>query len=377
MFLIRWHSLSLEEGMAFAKKTVEKKLSLKELSKKHKAIFDPERLPSGSVVLDAVLGGGMPRGSYIEIASAPGCGKTTALLYVCYVLVLNGYMVAYLDHEQAITDSQLAGIGLLSHLHDYDTNPEGLFRLYQPESINDAEDFMDELLPLKPALIVIDSITAMYPKSVKDKKVEDIRPGLQSQATQSFLIKYKGECRRAGTIVFFINQMRTKIRMRGTTTEEAAGGFGLKHYMDIRLMMDGIQKMKRKEKTINNKLEEIPYGARMNIYATKSKWSRPYVKVPLYVIFAKGISNINSYADFLIAEGVVTVKGAFYTLHLNEEEIKCHGQAQLAAAISQRIGDIEEFVKTRGGFSLIREPSTDEMATSYDDGFDDIDDSED
>ena len=52
-----------------------------------------EFIPTGLVVFDSVLskGRGIPRGTFIEVASDSGLGKTTMLLHCCRNLAAAGY----------------------------------------------------------------------------------------------------------------------------------------------------------------------------------------------------------------------------------------------------------------------------------------------
>jgi RecA/RadA recombinase len=138
------------------------------------AAIKPVLLPTGVAPLDLVLGGGLPSGTYVELASAPGVGKTTMVLYACRRLCDSGHKCVYLDHEQGVNASQLDGIGLTKHLQSGE-NPDGLFVLLQPCSYEDTEEILDVLL-LDPTvvLVVIDSITMIYPEKLREKSVTEM-----------------------------------------------------------------------------------------------------------------------------------------------------------------------------------------------------------
>jgi predicted ATP-dependent serine protease len=98
--------------------TKELQKSLKELSETYKSISKTEFVKSGSVVLDALLGGGIPKGVFILWSAANGCGKSTGALHVSRSYCLQGKHVLYLDVEGGVNDSQIDGMGLREFLWD-------------------------------------------------------------------------------------------------------------------------------------------------------------------------------------------------------------------------------------------------------------------
>jgi RecA/RadA recombinase len=228
--------------------------------------------------------------------------------------------------------------------------------LYQPHTFSEAEEIMEALVTIKPTMVVVDSITSMFPTSFLDRGVENIQPGVQARMTQAFLGKYRNQLRQ--TTVWWINQVRTKIRMMGPSTEEAAGGLGMQHGMDIRLFMRQKKRLIRSAILMKGK-DKLPYGSLVDIWSTKTRWSRPFVKIPMYVVFGKGVSNIMSYIDFLTDSGVIEQAKAFYTYRLNGVEEKVKGVSALQSLIKDHMDDVLSYIDSQGGFTLIREESDD------------------
>jgi RecA/RadA recombinase len=69
-----------------AKKELSFNEKLLAMSEKYKTNLDVEYLDSGSVIVNMVLGGGLPMGKNIEIYSNSGYGKSTITLSVCRAL---------------------------------------------------------------------------------------------------------------------------------------------------------------------------------------------------------------------------------------------------------------------------------------------------
>ena len=264
-------------------KEMQKKIA--ELSKQYHSIGEVDFTRSGSVVLDAILGGGIPKGVFILWSAENGCGKSTGSLHISRVYCMQGKRVLYLDYEGGVNTSQIDGMGLTDFLYDQVKNPNGPFILFQVQTYKDAEKILDTLMT-DVDLVVIDSATAMLTEKVKGSSSEDALPGVDSRVMSNFLKKYKAEAVRHGVTWIIINQMRTKISFMGATGDVEAGGNALKFYPDIRLQMKKAFKgsLEREEETATGK-QKVPFGAICTIWATKNRYERPGIPLNLAIIF--------------------------------------------------------------------------------------------
>ena len=247
-----------------AEKTVEDlSKRLKKLSKSYKSLDDPDFVRSGSVVLDALLGGGIPKGMFILWSAANGCGKSTGALHISRSFCLQEKHVLYLDYEGGVNKSQIDGIGLAPYVYSEDKNPEGTFHIFQVKTYKDAETILDALLE-DMDLVIVDSITNIITEKQSQSSAEDVLPGIDARVQSVFLKKYKADSVRNGTSWIIINQMRTKIAMGygQVTHDEGSGGNALKHNVDVRMFSKKKYKgdLTRKEMTANGE-QEVPFGA--------------------------------------------------------------------------------------------------------------------
>ncbi len=328
---------------------------VKDLSKKYKSIGKAEFVRSGSVVLDAILGGGIPKGVFILWSAENGCGKSTGALHISRTYCMQGKRVLYLDYEGGVNENQLDSMGLKSYLYDTDTNPEGLFYLYQVQTYKDAETILDEIMS-DVDLVVIDSMTAILTEKVKGASSEDVLPGIDSRVMSTFLKKYKADAVRNGTTWIMINQMRTKIAMGfGQQTHDAeAGGNALKFYPDIRLQMKRAFKgtLEREEETATG-IQKVPFGAICTIWAVKNRYERPNIPLNLALIFGKGIDNAWCYADFLTNKGCIIKNGAWFTIKMNDYNEKVNGMSRVIDWINSHKDDVRAYINSQGGYKLL------------------------
>jgi recombination protein RecA len=324
-----------------------------ELSKVYKSIGQPEFVRSGSVVLDAILGGGIPKGVFILWSAEPGCGKSTGSLHISRTYCAQNKKVVYLDYEGGVNHSQLEGMGLLDFKYDPIDNPEGTFFLYQVQTFKDAEKVLDEIMA-DVDLVVIDSATAMLTEKVKGSSSEDVLPGVDSRVMSTFLKKYKAEAVRNGVSWIIVNQMRTKISFMGATGDVEAGGNALKFYTDIRLVMKKAFKgtLERSEDTATGK-QKVPFGAICTIQAVKNRYERPNIPLNIAIIFGKGIGNDYAYADFLMNGGVLVKSGAWYTFKIGNVNEKVNGLTKAIDWINDNKSLVRNYITSKGGYRLL------------------------
>lgn len=119
----------------------------KSIQKKHDdVIFDLDEpsiwASSGNYVLNHILSGkfskGYPAGRITQIFGDSGSGKSYLMAKAIADAQKDGYMVAVLDSEQAVSQDYLEKIGV-------DTNPDMLMTV-QVQTVEQAQDFMLEVL---------------------------------------------------------------------------------------------------------------------------------------------------------------------------------------------------------------------------------------
>ncbi len=310
-----------------------------------------EFIPSGSVVFDALYGGGIPKGLFIEIASDAGLGKSSAVLHFCKTACALGKKVVYLDFEKGVNESQINGMGLDKYLNEN-------FLFLQPHTFEDGEEILNTLADEKDlAYVVIDSVTAMVPEKLLSKSISDSEPGLQARYTSLFLQKYKAVAKQNNITFFFINQMRYKLdfSFRGSSRKEAAGGFAQKFYMDIRTEMSSQKKLMRKANTMDGE-QEVPYGAHVKVWTIKNRYERPFVPVFVTILFGKGISNLSTCFKWLEGKGYMSKdRVGWYTIKIGDKDERRRGEKEAMKYVKENIDTIKELIDKSGGLFLLSE----------------------
>lgn len=306
-----------------------------------------EFIPSGSLVVDAVLsnGKGIPMGKFIEIASDSGIGKSTMMLHISRHLCELGHRVIYLDTERGLNMSQVESFSLKEHMDS---------RLFIPVKLStfgEIDEFLRKVLqdPLV-KIVVLDSITATLPQRLMDKNVDECNePGIHARSLALFMQKFHPLFEDAGKSLLIVNQTRTKISFVRTTVE-AAGGKGLQFFGDIRLQMRQVSRLSRKVEGYEN---PIPYGADNLIWSNKNRFCAPFVPLPIAMYFGKGISNTEAIIKALQASKVIETKGSWFNIERDDgEKASSQGRERLVEHVRENLSYYKEMVDARGGIYL-------------------------
>lgn len=168
-----------------------------------------QRLSTGFVELDRVLGGGLVAGSTILIGGDPGAGKSTLLLQVMTQLSARAlYITGEESPQQVAMRAHRLGLG-----------ETGLDVLAETS----LESILTHLQKTQPQVVVIDSIQVIYSDALSSA------PGSVSQVRES-----------AAELVRFAKQTGTAVFMVGHVTKDGnlAGPKVLEHMIDCSLMLD-------------------------------------------------------------------------------------------------------------------------------------------
>lgn len=176
---------------------------------------DDERMQTGILELDRVLGGGIVPGSLVLVGGDPGIGKSTLLLQVCQKLSGQSRKILYISGEESLKQIKLRA-------NRMGTFSESLFLLCET-NLGIIRHVIEEQ---HPDMVVIDSIQTMYNEEVASA------PGSVSQVREStnvFMQLAKG--------------LNISIFIVGHVTKEGtvAGPRVLEHMVDTVLYFEGEQ----------------------------------------------------------------------------------------------------------------------------------------
>ena len=254
-----------------------------------------ETFPTGALPLDLALGGGYPKGRVVEIYGPESSGKTTLTLHAIAQVQQQGGVAAFVDAEHALDPGYAAALGV---------DVENLL-ISQPDTGEMALEIVDQLVRSGAvALIVVDSVAALTPRSEIEGEMGDVSVGSQARLMSQAMRKITGNIGKSGCTVIFLNQLRLKIGVVYGNPETTTGGNALKFYASVRLDIRRIQTLKRSGKE---------YGIRAKVKVAKNKVAPPFRVAEFDIEFGRGISAVGCLLDLAEETSVVVRKGGWYS----------------------------------------------------------------
>ena len=176
------------------------------------ALEETQRIVSGTLELDRVLGGGFVEGSTILVGGHPGAGKSTLLLQVLCHLSKN-MNALYVTGEESLQQIALRA-------HRLGVNTTNLKMLAE----TDVMAISNTAQEIKPRILLIDSIQVMYLNDVQSA------PGGVAQVREcaAYLTRF---AKQTGTILILIGHV--------TKDGTLAGPKVLEHMIDCSVMLEG------------------------------------------------------------------------------------------------------------------------------------------
>lgn len=254
---------------------------------------DVETIPTGSVVLDSIIGGGLAKGRVIEIYGEEASGKTSIALTAAGNVQKAGGNVAFIDVEQAFDPGYAEKLGV-----DLDR-----LGFTQPSF---AEDALTQVLQFCQSgvadLVILDSVAALTPKA-EDDNLEKQQMALLARLLSKALRHIISVANSTNTTVIFINQTRANVGQMFGPATTTSGGKALKFYASQRIEVKKKGPVKDGEEVI---------GTEVRLKCIKNKIAPPYGEGITVLTFAKGINTPAETA--LIAEnlGIVEKTGRTY-----------------------------------------------------------------
>jgi recombination protein RecA len=262
--------------------------------------FEVDFVSTGSLSLDRVLGGGLPRGRVIEIFGAPSGGKSVLAIYLMAQIQKLGEKAVLVDSEFSFSPAFATKIGL-----DVDK-----LMLAQSRCGEEALDVVRVLAESSSVgIIVVDSVASLVPRAELEGEISDQQMALTARMMSKALRILAGSISKSKTIVIFINQVRDKVSTfpsYGPRTI-STGGVALKFYSSIRL-----QVTKGKNITASGEdkaASDSVIGNFITVSAVKNKVAPPFKQCELELLYEKGIDTVGDLLDIAVADEVITKTG--------------------------------------------------------------------
>jgi len=225
-----WNSMKefqIRDSKQRAKNGVGNELVQIKPQKLHEIAYqEKSRVQTEFQELNNVLGGGIVRGSATLIAGDPGVGKSTLLLQLALSLSVAS-KVLYVSGEESAEQVKMRAVRIAESSEKSDSqknrlsqSAENLFFL----SLTDADTIVEQIIEMKPDLVIIDSIQTIESQNVS---------GLSGSVAQ---VRYA-----ALQFIRCAKQNNVPVIIVGHVTKEGmvAGPMVLSHMVDTVLFLEG------------------------------------------------------------------------------------------------------------------------------------------
>jgi recombination protein RecA len=306
------------------KRAAAPKGSLASFQEKHGAMrVDPavevlrgEKWPTGSLVLDRLLRGGISKGRIAEIYGPPGGGKTTLAMKIIGLALGVGIPCAYFDleHTLEVTPEDLADEDKTltpdqrserkeSWLQINGVNPtDENFHWYKSDSGEQlftmlADVVRDNLF----GIVVVDSIPQIVTKRMNDSEVGDAMFGARAKLLAEELPRLmRLYNKNPRTTIIFINQVRENIGAQ-IKSQKATGGYALDH--DVRIKI----KIQRTIRKVSG--DDVVSDTRVKV---EKNVSGPSGEGMIRISAKRGIDTLWELLDYAVEFGYVHTSGNWH-----------------------------------------------------------------
>jgi len=260
--------------------------------------------------------GGLPRGRIIEIFGIEAGGKTSLALDIIAQAQKQGGYAALIDAEHNFNPHYAKVLGV---------NVEDLY-ISQPDYGEQALEVVDNLAKGNSLdVIVIDSVSALLPKSELEGDMSSIGYGTAQAKLMSFALrKLATSVGKSKTVVIFINQIREKVGMMFGNPETTSGGRALKFYASMRIRVS--RRNPKEDKT----------GHAVLMQVVKNKVAPPFQEAMVDLIYTSGFDFKGDVIKLAVKKGIVSQAGAWYEY----QGVKGHGLIEFKEKITTCIPNI-------------------------------------
>jgi RecA/RadA recombinase len=272
-------------------------------------------------------------GYLYQFYSSSGYGKSTVMMSLCRSLADQGHKSLYVASEK--NDELAASMGLTQERYS------GYFGLYPIMTYKDLEDVTWSFFDSDRTFMVVDSITACFPSKIieEDISIEDSLPGINARIRGDYLRIIQGKIQKTEKTIVYLNQTRANFSAGwNEETEKAEGGYANKFFCMVQATIRGDAKVP----DLVSGAEKMIVGKQGFLVSPKNRIVSPGAKIPLQVIFGKGVSNIFSLTHYLMWKGVVVGKGAWFEIDWNGSTDKVNGRAGRREWVREHQGELLE-----------------------------------
>lgn len=255
-----------------------------------------ERIPTGSLILDQLMGGGWAKCRHHEVFGENASGKTTLALMAIRECQKLGGRTAFLDVEHALDRKYAKFLGV------------DLSKMYYPELTDGSScleamrTYLSDKTPFD--LLVFDSLGAVCPDNMYSGS--DDQMGTRAKLIDEMFRISTGRADLANCAIIWLNQLRDTIGGYGGV-KVTPGGNAPKFYATYRISLGSRMMKNNDDKVIGREI--IPKIIKNKLGLTE------YDPEPIPYIFGEGVDTARELLSLCYNVGLVTSGGPTYSFN--------------------------------------------------------------
>jgi len=306
---------------------------------------------TGSIVFNYAIGGsknvfgvpacpGIPKAKITNVYGPEASGKTTFALTCCAQACQTGGTAVFIDLENEVVPSYAKALGV-------PIEKKRQFRLYQPETLDEAIKLAAMYAAAGVDIIVIDSVGAGIPQAAieAEEKNKKTQLGLIATIWSQKLPRLKRIIKKTGTSIIGIAQLRSSMGQGASTVQ---GGRVWKYYSAVRMNFSVKEQEKGKVyNAVENKYEEQVIGAECEVRLDKCKVSdHQKHKYRYFLRWGVGIDDFRSYLHVAQNHKAIEKSGSWFNWEQPDGTIlRAQGYEKFRQLVIDTPGAVERLVE--------------------------------
>jgi len=288
----------------------KKKIDVHLLSDEASPCVVTEWISTGCLVLDKIMGNGLPVGRMTEIYGDQSTGKSLIAAQVATVAQQEGHIVAYADTETAVSMDIMKAVGV---------DPDKLIYA-APDTVEEVFEFFETCIeskrlhyPKELMVIIWDSIAGTSIELEMESEYGKSMYGSHARLISQAMRKITRQFSKDRICALFLNQTREKIGVMFGDKTATFGGKAIGFHASVRVQLKMSGKLKIARKVI---------GVETKAIVVKNKVAVPYQEAILPIYFGHGIDDAWATLNYLEYNEVISKAGQYYTATIKGEELK-------------------------------------------------------
>jgi len=309
-------------------------------------------LSTGCLVLDRILGGGLPLGRVSEIFGDPSTGKSLIASQVAATVQEDGGIVCYADTETAVSKAMMeqVGVNIDELIYASPDTVEEVFTLF--EKIIEAKKKLsndDSIL-----LLIWDSIAATSAKFEMESDYGKATMGRHAALISQGLRKITRLISKEKAHLLLLNQTRQKIGVMYGDNVTTFGGKAVAFHSSVRVRLDEGKKIK-----VAKKKGYKIIGINTRAIIVKNKVAMPFQVATLPIFFGHGIDDPLATFNYLLDTESLVSSGSWYKIPELDEELRFQ-KSGWTKFYDEHYNEIVNIIMEEDASDETQEPETEE-----------------